>query len=124
MGKGRSVTRWERFGRFPAGGAVVALFGGNWLVAGTLHAREIVAGALALILLGVFVAYCIARPRGGAVLAAPVLGASVLITILDATGQPVLRVVVALVSLAATFVIASRLDERDDAIAARGRGRA
>ena len=110
--------RWARFGAFPATGAVIALFGVNLLVAGTLHAREGVAAGLQLILLGVFVAYCFARPHGGALLAAPVVGGGLLVGVLSAV-SPLLGLVAAVVVFATSFVVANRLDEQDDQLRRR-----
>ncbi len=113
--------RWSRFGAFPAAGAVIALFGGNLLAAGTLQGQPAIAAALQLILLGVFVAYCFARPYGGARLAAPVVGGGVVVGVLSAVA-PLLALVVAIVALGLAFVIAARLDERDDQLRGRRRG--
>jgi len=110
---GRPASRWDRFGASPAAGAVIALFGGNLLVAGTLHAREAVVAVLQLILLAIFVAYCFARPHGGALLAVPVVGGGVLVGALSAVSL-VLGLAAALVVFAASFIVAGRLDERDD----------
>ena len=110
------MKRWDRFGAYPASGAVFALFGGNALTAGTLNARPAIAAAIQLILLGVFIAYCFARSHGGALLAATVVGSGFLIGVLSVIAT-LLAVAAALVALAASVIVASRLDQRDDEIA-------
>ena len=119
--EGRPPSRWERLGAFPAAGAVIALFAGNLLVGGTLNARPVLAAALQLVLLAVFVAYCVARPHGGALLAVPVVGGGLLVGVLVSVA-PLLGVLAALALLVASFVVASRLDDRDDRRRARAPG--
>lgn len=111
--RARPSGRWERFGAYPAAGAVVAVFGGSLLVVGTLYPRPSVAAALGLILLAVFVAYCMARPHDGPLLAALVLGGGLLVAALAGTSLG-LALTAALALFGVSFVVAGRLDERDD----------
>ncbi len=109
----RPSGRWERFGAYPAAGAVVAVFGGSLLVVGTLYPRPSVAAALQVTVLAVFVAHCLARPHDGALLVGLVLGGGLLVGALSGVSVG-LALTAALALFAVSFVVAGRLDERDD----------
>ena len=115
------MTRWNRFGQFPASAAVVALFGGDAVIAGLLHARETAMAVIQLLFLGAFLAYCCARPRGGALLALPVVVGSVLLSVLTVDGDNGVAIPVAIATFVASFVVANKLAQREDATPAARR---